>query len=486
MGLSWKRILTEWGDLAMNLIILIPVILYMIVILGIGVYSSKKIQSTTDYLVAGRRLSPLVLAATLSATVIDGGSTLGIVGNSYGKWGVSAIWYIIAMGIALILMGIVAPKLRSTGADTVPEYFRLRYGKTAGLFHSILTIVSMVGLVAAQLKASATVVEVMTGLDYNTSLLIVAAVITIYSMLGGLWGVALTDILQLLLIVIGMTAAIPCALHMSGGWRVIQGSLAENTLNLTGGIGGWTEILGYILLFLTAFTVGEEVASGFFAASNNKAARKGAWIAGVIVIAFSAIPVILGVIMQSMYNNNLLNYGVVQALDMDAKYALPALAVKSMPSVIVGVLFAGILAATMSSADSSLLGAGSVYSHDIYHVFVNPEASQEKVVGVARVTMVFVMTLSFFAAIYGGNILTILAFSFGIRAAGTFVPYLMGHLWKKGNAWSCNIAILAGTLVFLWAYAFGHGASHAWPIFPGLVVSGIVYLILSLCMKNKI
>ena len=464
----------------MNWIVLCIVVIYMLILLGIGIYSSGKIKSTSDYLIAGRQLPFLLLAGTLAATALDGGSTLGIVGNSFGRWGISAGWYVIAMGMAFLMISFIAPRLRATEAKTVPEFLRIRYHSMAGMLHGILTIISMIGLTAAQLKASATVVEVMTGLDYITSLLIVSVIISFYSMIGGFWGVALTDAIQLVLIFLGMSAALPFALRMSGGWRVVLQSVDELTMNPVKGIGGGTEILAYIILFFTAFLVGEEVISSYYAAESSRAAQKGSWIAGIIVIVFAGIPSTLGLIIRSMYNNNLLNYGVVLALDQDAKYALPALAVKSMPPVVAGILFAGIISATMSSADSSLLGAGSVFVNDIYHVYVNPEASTKKMLGIAKVAMVFVMTASFFAAIYGGNILTILAFSFGIRAAGSFVPYIMGHLWKRGNSVAAVMSILVGTMVFLWATVAGHGYSHAWPIFPGLLSSAVTYMILSL------
>ena len=390
---------------------------YLLLVLGIGVYSARKIRSTSDYLVAGRKLGPFLLAGTLAATTIDGGSTLGVVSFTYGKWGASAIWYGFAMGTALLLVGLLAPRMRKTRVKTVPEFFRVRYGKTAGLMESLLTIVSLIGLTAGQLKVSASIVEVMLGMDYNTALLIVAALTCLYAMIGGMWGVAMTDMLQLFMVLAGMSLALPFTLRLAGGWeRVVQGLGSEST-SLVAGIGGWGQILGYFLLFFMAYAAGEEVISAFYGAENPKAIRRGSILSSVLVVLFSFVPVMLGMAIRELYQTDSLTVGVMNALDQSGRYALPALAVTAMPPLVVGILSSGILSATMSSADSTLLGTGSVFSNDIYRVFISPKADGNRTVAAARVFMVLSMVASFLTAIYVGEILSVIVFSLALRAA---------------------------------------------------------------------
>jgi SSS family solute:Na+ symporter len=180
----------------MNVIVTVIVIVYMLAMLAIGYYSSTKVKSNTDFMVAGRRLGPLLMAGTLAATEIGGGSSLGVVANSYGGWGLSAAWYIIAMGIAFIILIPIAPKFRKVEVKTVPEYFRRRYDKFSGGFSAIIMILALIGLTAAQFKASASILEIMLGIKYSTAITIVAIVITIYAVMGGLWSVTLTDFIR--------------------------------------------------------------------------------------------------------------------------------------------------------------------------------------------------------------------------------------------------------------------------------------------------
>ena len=120
-----------------NLLVLLVVIGYLLIMLFIGWYSSKRITSNTDFMVAGRRLGPLLMAGTLAATEIGGGSSLGVVQNGMQGYGMGAAWYIITMGFAFVILSFLAPKFRAATVKTVPEYFRRRYGKESGLITAV-------------------------------------------------------------------------------------------------------------------------------------------------------------------------------------------------------------------------------------------------------------------------------------------------------------------------------------------------------------
>lgn len=151
----------------MKTIVVSIVVLYMLFMLFIGRYSSKKISSNEDFMLAGRRLGPILMAGTLAATELGGGSSLGVVEKAFGDWGIDASWYVTTMGIAFIILAFLAPRFRQVEVKTVPEYFRRRYGKTSGLITSIIMILPLIGLTASQFIASSTIVSVMLGWDYK-------------------------------------------------------------------------------------------------------------------------------------------------------------------------------------------------------------------------------------------------------------------------------------------------------------------------------
>ena len=198
--------------MSVNPVVTVIVVAYLLFMLWVGWYSSKKITNNADFVVAGRRLGPFMMAGTLAATEIGGGSSLGVVQNGMGGYGLSASWYIITMGIAFVIMSFIAPKVRNTEVKTVPEYFRRRYGKVTGLITSIITLLPLIGQTAGQFIASAVITSTMLGISYKTAVVITAIVVTVYSIMGGLWSVTMTDDIQVFLIVIGMIIAIPFSL----------------------------------------------------------------------------------------------------------------------------------------------------------------------------------------------------------------------------------------------------------------------------------
>lgn len=468
----------------MNITVISIVVIYLLAMLAIGFYSSKKIESNEDFMVAGRNLGPLLLAGTLAATEIGGGSSLGVVENAYGKWGLGASWYVITMGIAFVILSFIAHKFRAAEVKTVPEYFRRRYGKSAGLFTSIVMLLPLIGLTASQFIASATIVSVMLNINFKLAVTIVAIVVTVYSIMGGLWAVALTDFVQVFLIVLGMIIAVPFALNLAGGWENVVANVPADTFSMFKGIKVST-VIGLIIMYIASFTVGQEAVSRFYAAKNGKVAIQGSAISAAINFVYAFIPTILGIITLALINMNKISGDTI--LKDGAKYALPNLAMVAMPAVIVGLLFSGIISATMSSADSDLLGAGSIFANDIYKIYIKPNATSTQVMNVTKYTMIVVGIFGWLIAVSEfANIITILMFSFTLRAAGAFFPYVFGLYWKKSSIQGAIASLISGSVVVV---LFEHidflknlGME---PIIPGLVISFIAFMLFTLLFPSK-
>jgi len=302
----------------MNLVVVSIVVIYLGLMLYIGYYSSKKISSNEDFMVAGRRLGPFLMAGTLAATEIGGGSSLGVVEKAYGDWGLSASWYVLTMGITFAVLTIWGPKFRSALVKTVPEYFRRRYGEAPGAITAIVMLLPLIGLTAGQIIASAVVLSVMTGFSYAVSVLIVAFVVTAYSVMGGLWSVTITDFVQMFLIVIGMVLAVPFALNSAGGWSNVVATIPAEKLSFTGGI-SFKTIFSLVIMYTASFTVGQEAVSRYYAAKDDRSARLGSIYAGALNLAYAFIPAVLGLIAFSMVQQGLLNGEAI--MQNGARYA---------------------------------------------------------------------------------------------------------------------------------------------------------------------
>ena len=271
------------------------------------------------------------------------------------------------MGIAFVILSFLAPKFRGATVKTVPEYFRRRYGKGSGLITAIIMFIPLIGLTAGQFIASSVILSTMLGINYQVAANVPAETMGLFS------GYSLFDIISL------------------------------------------------VIMYVATFSVGQEAVSRFYAAKDGKSAKGGAWIAAVINFIYAFIPTILGIIVLA-----LINMGKFNAADFESvgvRYALPVLAMKVMPAIICGLLFSGIISATMSSSDSDLLGTGSIFANDIYKAAIKPSASDEEVMKVTKIMMCLVGVASMFIALFNTqSLITILMFCFTLRAAGTFFP----------------------------------------------------------------
>ena len=470
-----------------NPVVTAIVAIYLLIMLFIGWYSSKKITSNTDFMVAGRRLGPFLMAGTLAATEIGGGSSLGVVQQGMQSHGISSAWYIITMGFAFVILTFLAPKFRAATVKTVPEYFRRRYGKSAGIITAIIMLLPLVGLTAGQFIASSVILSTMLGIRYQTAVIIVAVVVTVYSIMGGLWSVTLTDFIQVFLIVIGMIIAVPFALNMAGGWDNVIANVPPETFDMFKGYQPMA-VLSLTVMYVATFTVGQEAVSRYYAARDGKAAQQGSILAAIVNFVYAFIPAVLGIITLALLNMG--KFNAEDFADVGARYALPVLAMEVMPALICGLLFAGIISATMSSSDSDLLGAGSIFANDIYHAVLKPDASSQEVMRVTQGVMALVGVAAMFIALFNtSSIVDILMFCFTLRAAGSFFPYVLGHYWKGASLAGTIASLVSGSVVVVYLEKISggvlFGVKLSQPIVPGLLVALVFFLVFSTLFPPK-
>ena len=238
-------------------------------------------------------------------------------------------------------------------------------------------------------------------------------------------------------------------------------------------------------MYIASFTVGQEAVSRFYAAKDGKAAIQGSALSAVINFVYAFIPTILGIITLALVNMGKLDSEII--LKNGAKYALPNLAMAAMPAVIVGLLFSGIISATMSSADSDLLGAGSIFGNDIYKIYIKKDAKSEEIMKVTKVTMIIIGIVAWIIAMTNtGSIITLLMFSFTLRAAGAFFPYIFGLYWKKSSLEGTIASLIVGSIVIIILEHSKNISFFNLPnIIPGLLASLITFVVVTLIKPSK-
>ncbi len=439
---------------------LVIILLYMVATVALGLYVSNRKkskltkQSNDDFLMASKSLGPVVLAGTLFAANTGGASTTGIATNVY-SYGLSACWYVIAAGIGFVLVSFIAPYFRRSQASTVPGIINKRYGKASHIFTAFTSIVALFMATGAQIIATASIINVVTGIEFKVAAVITTIVVILYTMIGGFKSVTAANMMHVLFITIGMTLAMLIMVNNSavGGFsglfakaQEVTSSAGQNLDLLSMTKIGLPTIIGYIAMYYMTFPTGQEIVQTYCSAKDSKSAKLGSVIAGVLSAAYAIVPAIIGLIAYTCIDGFAANGA--------QKNALAAATIQFAPSIVAGLVLAAIVAATMSSASGNMIGTATMFTNDVFRPYINKGVVDDnKEVWISRVTMVVVGLVGLGVALTASNIISVMMGAFALRSAGPFAAFICGLFYKNVTKRAGFISIVAGTIVAaVWIY----------------------------------
>lgn len=449
----------------MSTLPLIIVIVYLALMLGVGFYTNKfLIKNSSDYMLAGRSLPALLVACSLAANNVGGGSTVGLASKAYGNWGMSAVWYVLAAAIGIIPMAFFAPKLRRIMAYTIPEVIGKRFGTASHVISSVLNIVSLFCLTASQILASGIIISALVGINIKIAILVAGLFTIIYTVMGGIWADAFTDLFQWGIIFFGLLIAIPFVINGAGGWTAIMDKVPPAKMSLSGmGIATVVSLIGqYFITFMS----GPEMVSRIYAAKDEKSGRNATLLSALFMGLFAFIPAIIGIVAFAAFP------------DIQGSQALSTVVFKLAPTWVAGLVCAAIIASTMSSADSDMLCASTIFTKDLYQKYINPKVEDRKLITMTRVSNVVIGLGAMCIALFEINIITLNIFSFMLRAAGPFAAFILGVSVKKVSKNAGLASILAGSAMGIF-WQIMKEPFKILSIIAGSVVAILVFLIVS-------
>ena len=445
---------------------------YLVGMLLVGYFVGKlKIKNSEDYMVAGRRMGIFMVAFSLSANNIGGGSTTGLAGKAFGEWGLSAIWYVLAASIAMIPLAWFAPRIRKTMAITIPEVIDRRFGRGSSVFSAILNIIALFCLTSSQVMASGSVIYTLTGIPLNVCLLVAGTVIIIYTTLGGMIADQISDMVQFIIIFAGLAIATPIVIRGCGGWGAIASKLPGEQLSIDKI--GWVVIIGYIFNYFCTFLSGPEMISRFETAKDEKTAKIASLVSAVMMAAMAVFPTLLGLAALAM---------VDQLPGVAGGNAMMMVTNKFAPTLIVGFISAAIISATMSSADSNLLCMSTMFINDIWkHTKSGRALTDRQTILATRTCNVVFCVIAMGISLFGINIITMNTFAFAIRCAGPFAAYGLGLVMPRATRHSGQVSIITGTIgVVIWQILSGGGFYMGiLPVVFGCAVGTLTFFIVN-------
>lgn len=460
-------------------------IVYSLVLLALGLWIGRRVETTGTFFVAGRKLGPVLLFSTVLAANIGAGSTVGAAGLGYSN-GLSAFWWVGSAGIGTLLLGFwIGPRIWRLANKhklyTVGDFLEFRYGKEVRATVGILLWLGTLAILAGQLIALAWVLNAVAGVPKPVGCLIGGGVMTIYFAAGGLLTSAWVNLVQLVVLVVGFAIALPMALANAGGWAAVVAAipadtpLSETYFDFWGGSTTWA----YLALLVPAFMVSPGLIQKVYGARDERTIRIGVGASACALLIFAALPPLLGMIAR-VYDPSLAN----------GELALPMVLTTGLPLAVGSIGLAAVFSAEMSSADAILFMLATSLSKDLYKRFVRPDADDRQVLKVARLAAVVGGALGVGLAIVLPSVIGSLSVFYSLLGVSLFVPVVVGLQSRRIGTPEAIAAIAGGVTVLIaarlapWREWSGAGwigwlSPNTWGLIASVLVCSTVLMLRS-------
>jgi SSS family solute:Na+ symporter len=411
----------------------VVIVVYFLAMLAIGAWGLR-MKGLEDFHLAGRSIKLVLLTGTFCATIIGASATLGMAGLGFSKGLPGAWWMLSGTAGLLVLATFFAEKVRATGCYTLPELVGSFYGERARFVASSLIVISWVGVIAVQIVASGKVLGAVFGGNETLFMAVCTAVFVLYTVHGGQTSVIRTDLVQLMIILTGMIVLFSKALE-AGGPGLLLGLSFPTSPEM-----GSNDVLTMLLVVGSAYLVGPDMYSRLFSAHSPREAKVSAAIAAVILIPTAFLITSLGIFARSLYPA------------AAPEQAIPLLLTGLLSPGTEGLVAAALLAAFMSSADTSLMTATSILTLDIYRK-VSPDSSERKLMVVSRLSVLVIGVSALALAVSMPGIIKTLLIAYTVFTSGLLLPVIAGFYRDRlGLTPSGALAALVGgglTAIFL-------------------------------------
>jgi Na+/proline symporter len=454
-------------------------VLYMLAMLGVGLYFLKRNKSQEDYYVGSRAMSPLHIGLSVVATDVGGGFSIGLGGLGFliglsGSWmlftGILGAWI-----SAIVLIPRIYPLAAKHKFLSFPEVLNHYYNAKVALIAGIISLIGYIGFTSSQVLAGAKLAAAtFPAITTVEAVLLMGVVIIGYTVLGGLKAVIYTDTIQWIILMFGLIViGIPLGYIKVGGWQAIVAYLPDNFLSLTNI--SFVQFFNWLITILPIWFVGMTLYQRIYASKDEKTAKKAWFIAGLFewpVMAFMGI--ILGLLGRVAFDQGMFTaFGYAPGSSIDEEIGLPLLLAHIFPVGLMGLLMSSYFSAIMSTADSCLMAASGNFTTDILRLSKHNPRS----IKYSQLATLVIGVLAIVLATKMQNVLNLMLYSYAFMVSGLFVPVLGVLFLKNPSSKAALYAMLIGGVTTLTliiselVLPFGLDAN-----FFGIMLSAIVFI----------
>ena len=489
-----------------NLIIMfVTIVVYMLMMVVIGLVCSKKNEDVSDFYLGGRKLGPIVTAMSAEASDMSSWLLMGLPGVAYLTGCAEAGWTAIGLAIGTYINWfIVAKRLRvytqkCNNSITIPDFFSNRYRDSKKILMGIsaaIILIFFIPYTASGFSACGKLFSTLFGIDYHLAMIISAVIIIAYTSVGGFLAASTTDLIQSIVMTLALVILVIFGIDAAGG----VDNVMTNAKGLTDYLsftalhnpenGGSSPYSALSIASLLAWGLGyfgmPHILLRFMAIEDKEKVKTSRRIASVWVVISMAVAIFIGIIGNSLSANGTIEkLGGTQSETIVMKMATYMSENGFILAILGGLIFAGILASTMSTSDSQLLAASSSMSENLLKGMFKINLNQKQSMISARLVLIVIAVLSVFIAWNpDSSVFRIVSFAWAGFGA-TFAPVmLLALFWKRSNKYGAIAGLITGgAMVFLWKFVISNlgGVFAIYELLPAFVLAIVVNVIVSLC-----
>ena len=465
------------------------VIAYLLVTIAIGLVAAKRVKTSADFAIAGRHLPLAMIVTTTFATWFGAETVLGIPAKFVNSGLNGVVEDPFGAGGCLILVGLFfAGKLYRMNLLTISDYYRERYGRSVEIFCSIIIMVSYLGWVSAQVTALGLVFNLLSGgvISMPWGMTIGVVSVLAYTLFGGMWSVAVTDFIQMIILVVGLAILAVYAGDQAGGAdKVIALAVSQDLFKFLPEP-NMKDILFFLAAAMTIMFGSipqQDVFQRVMSANSLNAATKGPIIGGICYILFAFVPMFLVVSALIIMPEQ-----AAQLIEEDPQKVLPTLVMTQMPFVMQVLFFGALLSAIKSCASATLLAPSVTFTENIWRQFFPHQGDKQSLLTMRVTVLVFsALVLLYAIQMQGSSIYEMVSGAYQVTLVGAFIPLLFGLYWAKATTQGAILSIALG--LSTWLLLLMTPAGEEFPAqLAGVLASLAGMLIGSLApqvMKNK-
>lgn len=471
----------------------VTVLLYPLILIGVGIWRSRQVHTHADFMVAGRSVPAWMLAGTLICTWVGSGTLFGGAGLAF-RSGLSALWFSIGAWFGLVAVFLMAPRVRALEQYTVPDLLEKRYGSVSRLLGTVAVLVAYTAIAAYQFRGGGWILAIVTdgAITPETGMLLTAAAIVLFTAVSGMMSIVSVDVVNGLIITAAIVLALPLVVKGGGGVEDVFSRLDPAMLTLTGNHNAlW--IVGVAMpTFL--FLFGESgMYQKFFSARDAKTARRSVvgMLAGIMVI--ETCIALLAMSGRSLYPE--LATGTNAVGRAASETIILHLARYGLPDILGAALLAAAVAIVLSTGSTMLLVASSNVSRDLYERFIRPDASESRKLTVQRISVLGLALVGILLLTRFESVLTMALYAYSVIGASLTPALVAAFTWKRATAHGAAACLFGGLTTIVGLATLGSlgvdlsltlggsvfdFSSSDYVVIPGVLVSVSLLIVVSL------